>query len=147
MEITIKNTGEQSGTFDISMTDGPDWAYVEPQEVHLGGQESDSVYLYLSPGYGTPSGTYTVKISAKSDTSSDELAVAVNVPEEIGEAPEQPEKPEDNVSINVTHPEEGAPVTGGAVEERPFWKTTAVAAIALIIVVILVMRFVLLFKK
>jgi uncharacterized membrane protein len=147
VEITITNTGEQPGNFLVTKVEGPDWAYVEPSEIHLGAQEEDSVYLYLSPGFGTGTGTYTVTIKAESDTASDQIDVVVNIPTEIGEAPEGPEAP-DNVSINITHPAEpGAPITGEAVEERPFWKTTAVAAIALIIVVILIMRFVLLFKK
>ena len=96
----------------------------------------------------------------------DLLDVTVIVPEDIADVPVEPEEPQepdepvepdepdepvDNVSINVTHPEEPTnvtpPITGGAVEERPFWKTAAVALIALIIVAILVLRFVLLLKK
>jgi uncharacterized membrane protein len=150
IDITIKNTGEQADRFTVTM-DGPDWAYIEPAEVHLGSGEEDSVYVYLSPGFGTLEGTYSVAIRAESDHASDELEIAVTVPENITEAPEEPpeeEVPPENVSINVTHPgEEEPPITGEVIEERPFWKTAAVAVIALIIVLILILRFVLLFKK
>ncbi len=159
-EITIRNTGEQASNFMISMTDGPEWAYLEPAELYLDGGGEGSLYLYLSPGFGILQGTYTVTVRAESDHASDELDVVVNLPEDIGEAPEgppaQPEEPSEegeviveNISINVTHPAEteGTPITGGAVEERPFWKTAAVAIIAMIIVMILVLRFVLLFRK
>ena len=139
--------------------EGPDWAYLEPDEIHLGGEEEGVLYLYLSPGFGTNMDTYTVNIEADSGRASDSLDVAVIVPEditdvELPEPPEEPEEPEEpgNVSINVTHPEEPTgnetgPITGGAVEERPFWKTAAVALIALIIIAILVLRFVLLLRK
>jgi len=154
IEITIRNTGEQADNFMVTM-DGPGWAYIEPTETHLGGGEEDSLYLYLSPGFGTMEGTYSVTIKAESGHASDELGISVNVPENITEAPEEPgvQPPEGepeapgNVSINVTHPSEEAPITGEVIEERPFWKTAAVAVIALIIVMILVLRFILLFRK
>jgi hypothetical protein len=113
-----------------------------------------------------------VKIRAYSSNSDDELTVEIVVPEDGTYVPpvkpSEPEEPSEpgnettnvtepeepgNLTINVTHPEEpttgedGSPVTGGAVEERPFWKTAAVAFIALIIVGILVLRFILLLKK
>lgn len=155
VDIGITNTGEQPSTFKVSVKDAPEWAFLEPADIHLGANEEDFLYLYLSPGFGTPKGSYTLTVSAESDTASDSIQIIVNIPEEIGEVPTEPpvkpptepEEPTDNVSINVTHPVEPPPVTGGAVEERPFWKTAAVAVIALIIVVILVLRFVLLFKK
>jgi uncharacterized membrane protein len=150
IEITITNTGEQADTFMVSLKDAPEWAYIEPDEVQLGGGENESLYLYLSPGFGTSREIYTVTVEAESEHSSDELDISVTIPEEMlapPEAPLEPGEPGENVSINVTHPGEGAPVTGGLAEERPFWKTAAVAIIALIIVVILVIRFVLLFKK
>lgn len=149
IEITITNTGEQADTFTVSLEDAPEWAYVEPQEVRLGGGKNESLYLYLSPGFETQRKTYVVTARAESEHSSDELDIFVTVPEEML-APPVPVEPGENVFANVTQPGEpgeGPPVTGGAVEERPFWKTAAVAAIALIIVVILVLRFILLFRK
>jgi uncharacterized membrane protein len=189
VEITVRNTGEESDNFRISMTKGPEWAFLQPEEIHVGARSDETVYLYLSPGFGTPEGSLTVSVKAESDQVSDEIDILVTVPETSGETPDvpeptepeepaenvtEPEEPvenvtngepvdnvtepaenvtepdeEGNVSINVTHPteEDGQPITGGAVEERPFWKTAAVAIIALIIVIILVLRFVLLFKK
>jgi uncharacterized membrane protein len=161
VDIGIKNTGEQANNFKVSMSDAPDWAYLEPSEIHLGAQDEDLLYLYLSPGFGTPKGSHTITVSAESERASDSIQIVISIPEDIGEVPteppvepptepeepEEPEEPANNVSINVTHPAEPPPITGEAVEERPFWKTAAVAVIALIIVVILVLRFVLLFKK
>jgi hypothetical protein len=122
--------------------------------VHLGGGEDGSVFLYISPTFGTKSGSYDMKLKADSGKASDEIELTVEVPEISMEPPEtgEPSEPSGNVSINVTHPSVGdnetaPPITGGAVEERPFWKTAAVAVIALIIIAILVLRFVLLLKK
>ncbi len=180
VEVAIKNTGEQADTYKVEMLSGPDWAFLEPTEITLSGGEEDTLYLYLSPLFGTEQKSYVIKVRAESDHSSDELFVDVIVPQNgtivtPSEPDEEPSgngtgdnetmdgEPEENgtaepsepgnISINVTHSdeteggEEGSPVTGGAVEERPFWKTAAVAFIALIIVGILVLRFVLLLKK
>ena len=139
---------------------GPDWAFLQPTELFLGSGEEGTLYLYLSPTFGTSRQTYTVSVRASSANSQANLDVSVVVPENISEVtvsePEVPGEPEEptNITINETHPEvpssgndSSLPVTGGAVEERPFWKTAAVAIIALIIVAILVLRFVLLLKK
>jgi uncharacterized membrane protein len=157
VEITVRNTGQETDDFTITMVDGPEWVYLQPAEMKLAGGEESIVYLYLSPGFGTKMDEYTVSIKAASKNSMAELDVKVIVPENItAVVPEKP-KPPLNVSINVTHPNgtaddeqptvNGTPVTGGAVEERPFWKTAAVAFIALVIIAILVLRFVLLLKK
>lgn len=159
VEVLIRNTGEQSDTFTISITDGPDWVFIEPSEVHLGGSEESTVYLYMSPGFGVKLGDYKVSLKAKSKNAETTLDVNAIVPEDISAQP--PAKPPTangsggNVSINVTIPPstedntsgDGSPITGGAIEDRPFWKTAAVALIALVIVAILVLRFVLLLKK
>lgn len=160
VEIAIMNTGEQAENFMVEVESGPEWAFLQPSEIHIDGGEEDVIYLYLSPGFGTALETYMVSIRAYSDHAEDTLDVTVIVPEDITDVPvepeeptepEEPEEPAGNITINVTHPEEppvnGTPITGGAVEERPFWKTAAVALIALIIVAILVLRFVLLLKK
>ena len=160
VEIKVLNTGEQSETFEISKTDGPDWVFIEPSTVKVAGGEEELVFLYLSPGFGTAQGDYTVDIKATSANAEDVLTVMIIVPEDITEVeiptepPEEPEgngdqpAEEENVSINVTTPDDdGSPITGGAIEDRPFWKTAAVALIALIIVAILVLRFILLLKK
>jgi uncharacterized membrane protein len=154
LEINITNTGDQSDTFEVSVKDGPDWVFLEPTEISLGGKETGTIYLYMSPGFGTEMGEYTIDLNAKSGHSEAGLDIHVTVPEDVSEEP--PETPSssgdgENISINVTIPssenETGTSVTGSAIEDRPFWKTAAVALIALIIVAILVLRFVLLLKK
>jgi uncharacterized membrane protein len=147
VEVTIRNTGEQSDTFLVTALEAPEWVFIEPTEVHLGGKEEGFIYIYASPGFSTPMGQYTVKLNAASEHASDELTVLITVPENITAVP--PTTPGGNISINVTHPSDNGSgsITGGVVEERPFWKTAAVALIALIIVAILVLRFVLLLKK
>jgi uncharacterized membrane protein len=146
VEITIRNLGEQADTFMVSLKEGPGWVYIEPTEVHIGGGEEEKLYLYMSPGFGTKEGEYTAIVRAESDNAEDELIIPITVPEDVTEEPAQ-ETPE-NVSINVTqNVTDGSPITGSALEARPFWKTAAVASIALIIVAILVLRFVFLLKK
>jgi len=51
LPVIIKNTGEKSDTYSISLQ-GPQWAYVSPNSVQLSGGQQQEVYLYFSPCYG-----------------------------------------------------------------------------------------------
>lgn len=157
VELTIENKGQQADTWQISY-DGPEWAYVEPDEITLEAGKSDNVYLYLSPLYGTGDGVYSIKIYADSDHSSDMLEMKANVPSGyVG--PSENEKPPAGDNGTGWNESEFVPVdlgnetttgdgiTGEQILDRPEWKTMVVAAIAIIIILILVIRFAFLFKK
>ncbi len=151
VEITVENKGEQEDTWSISF-EGPEWAYVEPEEVSLGPGEKDVVYLYLSPLYGTGEGSYAITVYAESGQSSDELLINANVPS--GFTP--PEGQENDSGWNESefvdvviedNATTGDGITGQQILERPAWKTVVVAVIAIIIILILIIRFVFLFRK
>ncbi len=152
VEITIENTGEQEDTWTISF-DGPEWAYLEPEEVSLAPGKSDTVYLYLSPLYGTGEGSYPVTVYAESSHSSSEVSINANVPsgfvpseepEENGSGWNESEFVEIVIGENATT---GDGITGQQILERPAWKTVVVAIIAIVIILILIIRFVFLFRK
>jgi uncharacterized membrane protein len=155
VEITVENKGEQADTWAMSF-DGPEWAYLEPEEVSLGPGETDTVYLYLSPLFGTEKGSYPVSVYAESSHSSDEVSISANVPSRFVPS-EEPEMPENEsagwnesefvdvvISENATT---GDRITGQQILERPAWKTIVVAVIAIVIILILIIRFVFLFRK
>lgn len=71
----VKNTGTKPDRFEL-VTD-TDWVRVKPRSFELGSGESESVYVYLSPEYGTV-GEFNVKIRVYSEKSEDEENIKVN---------------------------------------------------------------------
>jgi uncharacterized membrane protein len=135
LPVELKNTGEKPVFYNVSIT-GPDWVYMEPTSFGLESGETVTSYLYLSPEFGTEEKTYSVAIKATSEyielTETIDLIVSENLT-----APDQ------GVSLNVSGGVTGQ-IVGG---ERPLWKTIIVAIIALVIIIILAVRFILLVRK
>ncbi len=141
--LKIKNTGERTEIFLLSVT-GPDWMYIVPEEVlTLPGDEKDA-YLYIAPPYGVETGVYSAFVNVESANLQKELKVVVSVVPNITEENITIKKPGEKITINLT----GTNLTGGVItgEERPVWKTAVVAVITVIIILILVIRFVFLIK-
>ena len=143
--VTIKNTGESPSSFELEF-EGPPWAYLNPTSIELGPGESKDVYVYLSPPFDTDTGEYDIKVNAKSEFVSSETGFKVMVggegTEEGGvvviEGPEANKTPSGGFLGGLT----GALFAG----ERAPLRLIIVGLIALIIIVILIVRFVMLFK-
>jgi hypothetical protein len=136
LPVEINNTGEKPASYLVSL-EGPDWVYMEPTGFDLGSGESDTAYIYLSPEFGVEENTYTITIKAESEHVELVKIVDVVVTENITAK-------EPGISLNASAGNITGAIVGG---ERPLWKTIVVAIIALIIIVILAVRFVLLVKK
>lgn len=114
--VEVKNTGEQPDTFDISVS-GPEWVYLSPIKTDLDSGESISVYIYISPPFGTAAGTYTATLSANSLYSQSSIEIDATVISDVTAPPEPPTEPE-NVTEdggeeeNVTAGDENVTVEG-----------------------------------
>jgi uncharacterized membrane protein len=84
---TIKNLGTKGDTFELE-TD-KDWVKVKPNSLQLDSGESEDVYVYYSPEYGS-FGEFNVKITVFSDRSEDDEEVNVNVLKRGTETTTQP---------------------------------------------------------
>ncbi len=158
--ITVKNTGKLPQSLSVSLSGAPEWVYLEPQTLELETGEEGKVYLYVSPPFGTEPGEYRFSVVAGSKYSEGELPITVTVPGEEGENEAVvtigEEKNETNVTLNVTtetgnESGEGTPITGIASGEETSpdkgLRITAIAVIVLLIIIILAIRFILLFRK
>lgn len=136
LPVEIDNTGEKPASYILSL-EAPDWIYMEPTAFDLEPGESGTAYLYLSPDFGVEEDIYILTIKAESEHVELVKIVDVVVTENI--TAEEP-----GVSLNISAGNITGAIVGG---ERPLWKTVVVAVIALIIIIILAVRFVLLVKK
>jgi len=98
---SVKNIGTRPDTFDIESS--ATWVAVRPESLTLSPNESQNIFVYYSPEYGT-SGQYDVRLTVESDNAFDSETLQVNV-EGVGITPE------------VTTQEEIIPTT--TIEEMP----------------------------
>ncbi len=155
IKLGVVNNGELAEVYALDVT-GPAWAYVSPETVTLGTGASEDAYLYVAPPFGVQADEYEITVTARSGMASSALKFTVEVGGEgtvtLQNVTEQNttgqnvtiERPED-ITLNVSFGNVTGQLTD--IEERPFWKTLTVAAITLVIIVILVVRFAFLFKK
>jgi uncharacterized membrane protein len=136
--VEIKNTGQKPATYDL-MLEGPEWVYMEPTEFDLEPGDTGKAYFYLSPGFSVGEDAYGVDLKLTSQHLEVYRHMDVIVSEDAGAVSEP-----GDVKLNVSKGNITGAVIGG---ERPLWKTVAVAVIALVIVIILALRFILLVKK
>ena len=139
--VTVRNLGEQAATYRISV-DGPDWVYVQPDEVVLNYGQEEDVFLYASPPLGTEKGTYTatVRAASKHDTREANVTLYVGTEPDAQKSDQQPQEIQPGITPGVG-------ITGRFIGAVPAWKTMVVGFITLIIVMILVVRFAVLFKE
>ncbi|MFC2143806.1 hypothetical protein ACFLQO_00370 [Candidatus Aenigmatarchaeota archaeon] len=136
--VQIKNTGEKPVLYSI-IIEGPEWTHFEPTKLNLKSGESGVVYVYLSPDFGVEKDTYSLVIRAESDYLDIIHTMDVVVTDDLtGDGNGT------DVSLNASTGNITGAIIGG---DRPAWKTIVVAVIALIIIIILAIRFILLVKK
>lgn len=156
MPITVKNTGEKKATYTLSF-DGPQWVYLNPNSAELAAGEQKDVYLYISPCFGIDKDVYPVKIKAASQFAQSQVEVAIGVVPNMTGITKPPAQSTCNVTGNVTPPTPPGNVTppvipGGNITglilglDANTWKIVAIAAITLIIILILVIRFIMFAK-
>ncbi len=152
--VEAENTGKVKDTYRLILV-GPEWLYLSRGEITLEPEESQTVYLYASPTYGSELKEYSLELTAVAGHSTAELALTLEVVQNITGA-EEPAKPSENVtsaenmtnatgnvSMNVSFPGTGQFIGEGVALS---WKIIAVSLIALAIVVILITRFVILIR-
>jgi hypothetical protein len=137
-EIDIKNTGERNESFSLSV-DSVNWVYVSPEAITLQPGEQGKGYLYVTPDFSTQTGVYRTEIKV---TASNGLEVIKTVAVAVVANITGNETGQTNQTGNQTGGITGG-ITGG---ERPLWKTLVVAAITLVIIIILIVRFVFLVR-
>ncbi|MFQ5647996.1 MAG: hypothetical protein ACE5FW_02060, partial [Candidatus Aenigmatarchaeota archaeon] len=137
--VVVKNIGEQPATYTLSI-EGPEWVYLEPDELDLDQGEERTAYLYISPPYGIEEGSYSAGISADSEHASTSFDLTIEV---VTNATGVTNK---TVIINDTGTGMDVSITGQVTGVIPAWKTIVVGVITIIIIVILVVRFAFLVK-
>ena len=139
VEFYIKNTGDKAENFILS-ADAIEWVYVSPESITLDVGEETSGYLYITPPYDAETGVYSTEVMAFSESGlGQSMRVVVGVVPNASEA--NATVPAQQPGINLTD------ITGTVVMgERPLWKTLVVAAITIVIIIILIVRFVFLVK-
>jgi uncharacterized membrane protein len=147
---TVKNLGTRADTFELESD--KDWVKIKPTSINLESGESEDIYVYYSPEYGS-FGDFNVKIRVFSDRSEDEENVAVNVLQElidslVGETTTLTEEPTETTAPKVEVPQIDVNVSevfdkltgkvGGVGENRKLILSIAIGALAAIIIIILV---------
>jgi uncharacterized membrane protein len=138
--ITVKNTGELPDSYQLTYQ-GPEWLYMSPDSVSLDAAGEQAVYLYLSPSLETQPGQYSARVLASSANAVSEIAIPIAISQSENETTVTIQPGGINVTIgagNIT-----GLLTG---EDGSLWKVLLVAAITLVIIGILVVRFVLLLR-
>ena len=139
-QIYLKNTGKLESSYSLS-AEGPEWIYISPETMHLDSGEEGTIYLYLTPPFGTDSGAYIAGVKASSPYTDS----MVTIPITVGAAqPSKPqEEPSENVSINATGEEISLNVTFGEnitgfviTGDSEAWKVMVIGAITIIIIII-----------
>jgi uncharacterized membrane protein len=148
--IKVKNTGLQPDEYEISIQ-GPSWVFMSPNKLALGRQQEGVAYLYVSPPFGIEEGSYTALISFTSAKTQSDITFNIDVSEQgvmlqnTSVTMPGPSTEPGSITINVSF---GDNITGAVTaDERPLWKTLTVAAITIVILLILIVRFAFLFRK
>jgi uncharacterized membrane protein len=138
-KIKIKNTGDRSDKYSVNIS-GPAWTYLKTTDhVSLNPDQEGELYLYVSPPYETQLGAYIVTVNVASSNSNAELKIVANAVSDGGVTP-TPNATE-NVSLNITIP------TGSLFEFHGISaRTIIIGIIALVIIVILIVRFIFLMR-
>ena len=71
--IELKNLGEKQGDYAISV-DGPEWVRLSNTSIKLDANKTASLWLEVSPPYGTKADSYSIKVTARDRNS--EIAVS-----------------------------------------------------------------------
>ena len=148
--ITIRNTGENPTTYELEL-DGPDWMYLEPENVTLGYGETTEAYIYISPYYGLEFGNYTAVVRAKSLHAISSTRVFVELTPEFmaGNATTETVlimNATTGITLNASMSETVTEPTGFFIGIVPSWKTITIGVITIIIIIVLVVRFAYLLK-
>ncbi len=77
---SVKNIGTRPNTFDIEAS--ANWVAIRPKQLTLSPNETQNVYVYYSPEYGS-SGEFDVELSAEGENAIDKETVKVNVEGEV----------------------------------------------------------------
>lgn len=64
--IIVENTGLEKERYMITY-DGPEWVYVDPQNLELTSEESGEVFVYMSPTFGTEAGLHKTTVNIEND--------------------------------------------------------------------------------
>ncbi|MFB6076312.1 MAG: hypothetical protein ABEK17_04160, partial [Candidatus Aenigmatarchaeota archaeon] len=76
--LKIENNGGRTDTYSISVI-GPEWTYLEKNKTSLGIDESEIIYLYVSPPFEAELGDYSVDVIAESRKTEDKLVLDIDV--------------------------------------------------------------------
>ncbi len=76
--IAFKNTGKKNQKILVS-AEGPNWAYLKPQELSLSSLEEGKVFVYLSPSADELSGLYFLKINIQAENFSDSKEIKITL--------------------------------------------------------------------
>ncbi|MFB6088341.1 MAG: hypothetical protein ABEK36_01030 [Candidatus Aenigmatarchaeota archaeon] len=76
--LKLKNNGGRTDTYSISVI-GPEWTYLEKNKTSLGINESEVIYLYVSPPFEANLEEYSVDVIAESRKTEDKLVLNIEV--------------------------------------------------------------------
>ncbi len=127
VEISLMNRGIRSDTYEIAVN-GPDWAYLSEEAIHLAPLQEATVYLYVSPPFDTEEKGYDLTVLADSGKAISGVELRALVVEEL---PEE---------------DEGTELTGGLTgmftgESFPL-EATLIGALAFFTALLIILRFI-----
>lgn len=106
--LTVKNTGEYASNFTISTIGGPEWVYIDPTAIDIKEDTEGQFYTYVSPPYGTESGTHNIDIEIKRDNVASKtitlkliLGSRIERPQELPDEPEEPEEAQKTYPVSI----------------------------------------------
>jgi uncharacterized membrane protein len=133
VEMRLINKGIRSDTYEI-VVNGPDWAYLSEETVHLTPLQEKTVYLYISPPFDTEEMGYDLTVLADSGKVMSGVEVRALVVEQLDS-----EETQEGAG-------EGAELTGGLAgmfAAQPFSvEATLIGALAFFTALLIVLRFV-----
>ena len=77
VKLVVINTGSYTDSYEVEM-EGPEWSLIKPTSFTLKSEESKSVFLYVSPDFGTE-GKYEINVDVKSKCVHERQILEVNV--------------------------------------------------------------------
>lgn len=69
--LTVKNKGEYTSNFSLSVVGGPDWVFFDPKILEIETGSEGQFYIYVSPPYGTQAGEYNINLEVKRNGASE----------------------------------------------------------------------------
>jgi uncharacterized membrane protein len=133
VEMRLMNKGIRSDTYEI-VVNGPDWAYLSEETVHLTPLQEKTIYLYISPPFDTEEMGYDLTVLADSGKAMSGVEVRALVVEELASEEAQGAG------------EEGAELAGGLAgmfTAQPFTlEATLIGALAFFTALLIVLRFI-----